>query len=37
MVLLSYNWQMLKLIVSHILLLKKLGPYSMRGLRLVNK
>jgi len=33
--LISSYWNILKLVVSHILLLKKLGPYGMRGIRLV--
>ena len=36
-ILLSSNWQQLKLILSNILLLKKLGPYTLRGFRLVKQ
>ena len=35
--LLSFDWSLLKLVVSHILLFKKLGPYRLRGLRLVRQ
>ncbi len=31
--LLSFNWFLLKLVLSHILLLRKMGPYNFLGLR----
>lgn len=34
MLLLSFDWFLLKLVLSHILLLRKIGPYNMLGLRL---
>jgi hypothetical protein len=33
MLLLSYDWFLLKLVLSHILLLRKIGPYNFLGLR----
>jgi len=35
--LISSNWFLIKMVVSHILLLKKLGIYSLRGIRLVKQ
>lgn len=37
MILVSNDWCLLKLVLSHILLLKRLGPYNLRGLRLVKQ
>lgn len=34
MLLISFDWFLLKLVLSHILLLRKIGPYNMLGLRL---
>lgn len=33
MLLLSFNWFLLKLVLSHILLLRRIGPYNFLGLR----
>lgn len=33
MLLLSFDWFLLKLVLSHILLLRKIGPYNFLGLR----
>jgi len=33
MLLISYNWAVLKAVLAHILLLRKLGPYVLHGLR----
>jgi len=33
MLLLSFNWMILKDVLSHILLLRELGPYALHGLR----
>lgn len=35
MLLLSLNWSVLKLILSYILTLRKIGPYNLDGIRLL--
>jgi hypothetical protein len=37
MLLISFNWSILKLVVSHLLLLYRFGPYTLYGFKVVKQ